>query len=44
VQDVERHLEEHGPWLYRLSQLSDAPEVTAAVEKIAAEKHPQVAA
>jgi hypothetical protein len=44
VQDVERHMEENGPWQYRLSQLYDAPEVTAAVEHIAAEKHIQVAA
>ena len=44
VQDVERHMEENGPWQYRLSQLYDAPEVTAAVAHIAAEKHTQVAA
>jgi hypothetical protein len=29
-------MEEHGPWQYRLSQLYEAPEVTAAVEHIAA--------
>jgi transposase len=44
VQDVERHMEENGPWPYRLSQIYDAPEVTAAVAHIAAEKHTQVAA
>jgi transposase len=44
VQDVERHLEENGPWQYRLSRLYDAPEVIAAVENIAAEKHAKVAA
>ena len=44
IQDVERHMEENGPWQYRLSHLYDAPEVTAAVEHIAAEKHTQVAA
>jgi transposase len=44
VQDVERHMEENGPWQYRLSQIYDAPEVTAAVAHIAAEKHTQVAA
>ena len=44
VQDVERHMEENGPWPYRLSHLYDAPGGTAAVEHIAAEKHTQVAA
>jgi transposase len=44
VQDVERHMEEHGPWQYRRSHLYDAPEVTAAVEHIAAEQHAQIAA
>jgi hypothetical protein len=29
---------------YKLSQLYDAPEVTAAVEHIAADYHPKVAA
>jgi hypothetical protein len=43
-QDVERPMEEKGPGQYRLAQLYDAPEVTAAVEHIAAEKHTQVAA
>jgi hypothetical protein len=44
VQDVERHMEENGPWKYKLSQLYDASEVTEAVEAIAAEKHPKIAA
>lgn len=44
VQDVERHVQENGPWRYKLSQLYDAPEVTAAVERIAAEKQPKLAA
>jgi transposase len=44
VQDIERHIEENGPWQYRLSQSYDAPEVTAAIAHIAAEKHTQVAA
>jgi putative transposase len=44
VQDVERHVQENGPWQYKLSQLYDAPEVTAAVERIAAEKQPKLAA
>ena len=37
VQDVERHVHVNGPWKYKLSQLYDAPEVTAAVERLAAE-------
>jgi DDE superfamily endonuclease len=44
VQDVERHMAEHGPWQYRLSQLYEAPEVTAAVENIAAETQAKMAA
>jgi transposase len=44
VQDVERHMEENGPWQYRLSQLYDAPEVTAAVEHIATEAQAKIAA
>ena len=44
VQDVERHMEENGPWQYRLSQLYEAPEVTAAVENIAAETQAKIAA
>jgi transposase len=43
-QDVERHMEENGPWQYRLSHLYDAPEVTAAVEHIAAEQQAKMAA
>jgi hypothetical protein len=44
VQDIERHMQEKGPWQYKLSHLYAAPEVTAAVEHIAAEKQPQLAA
>ena len=44
VGDVVWHLHENGPWLYRLSQLYEEPEVTAAVERIAAEEHNQRAA
>jgi hypothetical protein len=33
----------HGPWQYQLSRLYDTPQVTAAVEGIAAEKHPTLA-
>jgi transposase len=44
VKDVEWHVQAHGPWQYKLSRLYDAPEVTAAVENIAAKKQPKVAA
>ena len=44
VQDVERHVHENGPWQYKLSQLYDASEVTAAVERIAADKPCKLAA
>jgi transposase len=44
VQDVEQHREEHGPWQSRLSQLYEAPEITAAVERIAAEQQAKIAA
>ena len=44
VQDVERHMEENGPWKYKLSQLYETPEVTAVVEHIAAEKQAKIAA
>jgi hypothetical protein len=44
IQDVEWHVQTNGPWQYRLSHLYDAPEVTAAVEHIAAEQQPSMAA
>jgi putative transposase len=44
VHDVERHMDHNGPWLYKLSRLYDEPEVTAAVERIAAEQQTQIAA
>jgi putative transposase len=44
VQDVEQHMEENGPWQYKLSHLYDALEVTAAVEHIAAEEQAKIAA
>ena len=44
VKDVEGHVQENGPWPYTLSQLYDAPEVTAAVENLATEKQPKLAA
>jgi transposase len=33
VADVERHLAQNGPWLYRLSEIYDAPEVSAALRQ-----------
>jgi putative transposase len=42
--DVEWHGQEHGPWQYKLSQLYEAPEITAAVEHMAAEQQPRMAA
>ena len=44
IQDVERHMKANGPWQYRLSHLYEAPEVTAAVEYIAAEQQGEIAA
>ena len=44
MKDVERHVQENGPWKYKISHVYDTPEVTAAVEDIAAEKHPKIAA
>ena len=43
-QGVEWHVQEHGPWPYKLSHLYDAPEVTAAVEHIGTEQQPRMAA
>jgi hypothetical protein len=37
-------MQDNGPWRYQLSQLYDAPEVTAAVEQIAVEKQAKIAA
>jgi len=44
VSDVEQHLRQNGPWLDKLSQLYEAPAVTAAVERMAAEERVKVAA
>jgi transposase len=44
VQDVERYMQENGPWQYKLSQLYDTPEVTAVVEHMTTEKHAKLAA
>ena len=44
IGDVERHLHTNGPWLYKLSRVYQEPEVTAAVERIAAETQAKRAA
>jgi putative transposase len=44
VADVEDHLYLNGPWQYKLSALYYTPAVTAAIEKIAAQKQAKVAA
>jgi putative transposase len=44
VQDVEQHVQAHGPGQDKLSRLYDTPEVTAAVERIAAETRLKIAA
>src|SRR5215217_7866897 len=44
VQDVEQHIRDNGPWKYNLSQLYQAPEVTAAVEHMALEAQAKLAA
>jgi len=44
VQDVEQHVQAHGPGPYQRSRLYDTPEGTAAVERRAAENQPQLAA
>jgi hypothetical protein len=43
-QDVERPLPHNGPWQYKLSQMYEAPEVTAAVEQISVEAQAKIAA
>ena len=44
VADVVKHLRVNGPWQYKLSAIYYAPEVTAAVERMAAEERLKVAA
>jgi putative transposase len=44
IDDVEQHLRQNGPWLYKLSRVYETPEVTAAVERLAAESQEQIAA
>ncbi len=44
VDDVIEHFQVNGPWQYKLSEIYYEPEVTAAVEKMAAEERLKVAA
>jgi hypothetical protein len=44
LQAVERHVQEPRPWQADLSQLYAAPQVTTAVESIAAEQQSKIAA
>jgi transposase len=44
VADVIKHIQVNGPWQYKLSEIYYAPEVTAAVEQMAAEEKLKVAA
>lgn len=44
VADVAAPLQVNGPWQDKLSDLDDEPDVTAAVENIAAEQHAKMAA
>jgi transposase len=44
VEDVSQHFRVNGPWKYRLSEIYYSPEVTAAVEKMAAEERLKAAA
>lgn len=44
IRDVERHLQANGPWLYKLSRIYKEPEVSAAVERLVAEKQLLIAA
>lgn len=44
VDDVKSHIQVNGPWKYKLSDIYYEPEVTAVVEKIAAEEKLKVAA
>jgi putative transposase len=44
VGDVTEHLQVNGPWQYKLSEIYYAPEITAAVEKMTADKRLKAAA
>ena len=44
ITDVERHVQENGPWQYKLSQIYYEPGITAAVETMVAKAPSKVAA
>jgi transposase len=44
ITDVERHVQENGPWRYKLSQIYYEPVITAAVETLVAKATSKVAA
>ena len=44
ITDVERHVQENGPWQYTLSQIYYEPGITAAVETMVAKAPSKVAA
>jgi hypothetical protein len=44
VKDVEQHFAANGPWHYQLSEIYYAPEVTAAMEALAAQEEFRLAA
>jgi hypothetical protein len=44
VGDVIKHLQVNGPWQYKLSEIYYAPEITAAVEQMAAKERLKAAA
>jgi len=44
IKDVERYVQENGPWPYKLSQIYYEPTITAAVETMGAEAASEVAA
>jgi transposase len=44
VADVKKHLQDNGPWQYKLSAIYYMPEVTAAVEQMAVEERLKAAA
>ena len=44
ITDVERHVQENGPWQYKLSQIYYEPGITAAVETMVAKAPAKVAA
>jgi hypothetical protein len=44
IRDVERYVQENGPWRYRLSHIYDEPEVLTEVERLTTEQDKKIAA